>query len=217
MHPVRIVIADDHTIVREGLKMLLNAQPDFEVVAEVGSGQEVFKTARELQPDVIVMDVSMPGMDGAQATRRLKEFMPGIRVLALSAHEDEVYVRQMLTLGAAGYILKRTASGELTKAIKAVMHGGVYVDPFVAGKVMAGFINRDTGTRTREALSRREEDVLKMMAHGHSNKEIGERLCISVKSVETYKSRFCEKLGLKTRAEIVRYALNNGWIDVAQN
>jgi DNA-binding NarL/FixJ family response regulator len=212
MHTIRVLIADDHAIIREGLTLLLNSQPDLQVVGEAENGIETFRLSEDLHPDVVVMDVSMPGLGGAQTTRRLKEMQPDVRVLALSAHEDEVYVRQLLTVGAAGYVLKRTAADELVKAIRAVANGGTYLDPFVAGKVMSGYINRDSAEKDSSKLSRRETDVLQMMAHGHTNKEIAEQLCVSVKTVETYKSRFCEKLQLKSRADIVRYAISQGWI-----
>ena len=212
MQPLRIIIADDHAVIREGLRLLLSLQDDLEVVGDVNNGQEACKLTEELHPDVVLMDVSMPGMGGAQATRRLKEIRPDVKILVLSAHDDDLHVRQLLTVGASGYILKRTATDELTKAIRTVARGGTYLDPVVAAKVMTGFVGREGSGRSPGSLSRREEDVLKMMAHGHTNKEIAERLNVSVKTVETYKSRFCDKLGLRSRAEIVQYAITRGWI-----
>jgi DNA-binding NarL/FixJ family response regulator len=212
MHPLRIIIADDHAVIREGLRLLLNSQDDLEVVGDVDSGLDACRMVEELKPDVVLMDISMPGMGGAQATKRLKETRPDVKVLVLSAHEDDLHVRQLLSGGAAGFILKRTATSELTKAIRTVASGGTYLDPVIAAKVMTGFIGREGQGRMPGGLSRREEDVLKMMAHGHTNKEIAERLSVSVKTVETYKSRFCDKLGLKSRAEIVQYAIARGWI-----
>ncbi len=212
MKTLQILIADDHTVIREGLKVLLDAQPDLRVVGEAARGEEACKLAVELQPDVIIMDVSMPGLGGAGATKRLKELCPDIKVLALSAFEDEVYVRQLLSSGASGYVLKRTAAGEIARAIRVVADGGLYLDPFVAGKVAASPAKGQSSAGSAESLSDREREVLRFIARGFTNKEVANLLGVSIKTVETYKTRLNRKLNLHSRADAVRYALAQGWL-----
>lgn len=209
---LRVLLVDDHAIIRDGLKALLGAESDMEVVGEAADGEEGFFQAKALQPDVVVMDVSMPGVNGAGATARLKEVFPTMKVLILSAFEDDIYVRQLMQQGAVGYILKRSAAGELANAIRAVANGGTYLDPFIAGKVIDHYAAREPDGKSREVLSERESMVLRLIAQGHTNKEIATLLFLSVKTVETYKMRIREKLGLRSRAEIVRYAQAQGWI-----
>ena len=215
MKKLRIFLADDHTIFRQGLTMLINAQPDMEVVGEARDGQEVMQQAPPLRPDVLVMDVSMPTVDGAQATERLKDVCPSIKVLALTAYEEGKYVRQLLRAGVAGYLLKRVAADELTHAIRMVAGGGMYLDPSIAGKVVEGYLqkavppNDDPET---SSLSGREAEVLRLIAWAYSNKEIAAHLGLSVKTVETYKVRLMEKLRLQSRVDIVRYAVRHGWL-----
>ena len=222
MKKLRIFLADDHAVVREGLKLLVNAESDMEVVGEAGDGDTAWREVKTLQPDVVVMDISMPQMNGAQATERLKVLCPDVKVVALSAYADEAHVRQLLTAGAVGYVIKRTIAGELTKAIRAVADGGVYLDPNIAGKVVDGFVNLAFRTKGDANLafspkgdanlSPREHEVLLDVARGYTNKEISERLHISVKTVEGHKARILEKLDLKSRADIVRYTLQQGWL-----
>ena len=212
MKTLQILIADDHAIIREGLKLLLDAQSDLSVIAEASRGEEACRLAEELQPDVLIMDVSMPGLGGAGATKRLQESCPGVKVLALSAYEDEVYVRQLLSAGASGYVLKRTAAGEIARAVRVVAGGGIYLDPLVAGKVAASPIRGRSGARGNEALSEREREVLRFTARGFTNKEIANLLGVSIKTVETYKARLSRKLDLHSRADTVRYALSQGWL-----
>lgn len=211
---LRVFLADDHVVIREGLKMLVNEQPDMEVIGEADGGRAAWQKAKQLQPDIVVMDVSMPDMNGAQATKRLKEDCPEMKVLALTAHEDQAYLKQLLQAGASGYVLKRVASAELIRAIRVVAAGGVYLDPTLAGKVVGGYVGRqfNKGAASGGDLSERETDVLRLIALGHSNKEIATHLDISVKTVETYKTRLMEKLDLHSRADIVRYALQQGWL-----
>jgi len=211
---LRVFVADDHQIVREGLKALINAQPDMEVVGEAEDGGAAWLLAKRLLPDVVVMDVSMPGMNGAEATARLRDECPQVRVLALTIYEDKGYLQQLLKAGAAGYVLKRAVMEELVRAVRTVAAGGSYVDPTLAGKVVSSYIRQDTGGGRQPVaeLSEREEQVLRLAAWGHSNKEIAAKLEISVKTVETYKVRLMEKLGLRSRADIVRYALRQGWL-----
>lgn len=209
---LRIYIADDHPIVREGIKQLILAQPDMEVVGEAGDGETAWRGARELTPDVVVMDVSMPQLNGAQATERLKTVCPGIKVLALSAYQDEAHVRQLLQSGADSYVLKRTITEELTGAIRAVCRGGTHLDPQIAGRIVGGYVNPSRLETTHTRLSSREEEVLRLIAWGHTNKEIAEQLSLSVKTIESHKARLMQKLDLPSRADVVRYALRRGWL-----
>jgi DNA-binding NarL/FixJ family response regulator len=215
MPRLRVLLADDHNVVREGLKALINAQDGMEVVGEAADGPTAVARAAELRPDVVVMDITMPGLNGAKATGRVREACPGVKVLALTAHEDRAYLRQLLEAGATGYVLKRAAAAELVQAVRAVAAGGVYLDPALAGRVAGGFV---TAAAAREALtgtdlSDREEEVVRLIADGFSNKQIATRLSLSVKTVETYKARSLEKLGLRDRIELVRYARQRGWLE----
>ncbi len=211
---LRILIVDDHQIIRDGLKGLINAEADMEVVGEAGDGQMAWQQAKELQPDVVLMDVSMPKLNGAKATERLKKDRPETKVLALTAHEDKGYIGQMLQAGASGYVLKIAAAEELIKAIRVVVGGGAYLDPAVADKVVSNYIRQKSTKQSARsgALTGREEEVLRLVAQGYINKEIAASLDISVKTVESHKTNFMEKLGLHSRAEIVRYALGQGWL-----
>ena len=212
--PLRVVLADDHAVVREGLRLLLAAQPDMEVVGLAGDGESACRVARELAPDVLVMDLSMPVLGGAEAAERVRRESPGVRVLALTVHEERAYLTKLLRAGASGYVLKRAAAADLVRAIRTVASGGTYIDPAVAEVLVDGFLG---GGTTEDgpppALSEREEEVLVRMARGYSNKEIAAQLEISVKTVETYKARLMEKLGLRSRVDIVRYASRRGWLD----
>lgn len=214
MKKLRIVLADDHKVVREGLLLLIGSQPDMQVVAEADNGREALKKARELKPDVVVMDLSMPELNGLQATEQLKAEAPQVRVVALTVHEDESYLRQLCRAGAAGYVLKRSAGAELIQAIRVVAAGGLYYDASLAGRALAGQLAEASarGDTPPSDLSEREKQVLILLAWGHSNKEIGARLALSVKTVETYRMRIGEKLRLHSRAEIVQYALRQGWL-----
>jgi DNA-binding NarL/FixJ family response regulator len=211
---LRVFLADDHAVVREGLKGLINAQSDITVVGEAGNGLTVCEQVLGLRPDVVVMDVSMPGLTGSQATERLRKECPLVKVLVLTVHEDKGYIRQLLAAGATGYVLKRAAAEELIHAIRVVGMGGVYVDPTMASKVVGGFVKRTAtdSSSTSGALSYREEEVLRQTAAGHGTKEIAAHLDLSVKTVESYRARGMEKLGLQSRADLVRYALQQGWL-----
>ncbi len=210
---LRILLADDHAVVREGLKAVLNAQPGLEVVGEAADGVEALARAAELDPDVVVVDISMPGLTGAQVTARLKEARPDRKVLALTVHEDKSYLRRLLEAGASGYVLKQSATAEIVHAIRAVAAGGTYIDPALAGTVVGPFVGRpEAAEATPNGLSEREEEVVSLIAQGYSNKEIAARLKLSVKTVETYKARSLEKLGLRSRVDLVRYATQRGWL-----
>lgn len=213
---LRIFLADDHSIMREGLKSLVEAQPDMEVIGEADNGRSAWRQARELQPDVVVMDVSMPVLNGMRATTLIKRVCRNVKVIVLTVHEDHGYMRQLLEAGASGYMLKKTAADELIKGIRVVAAGGVYLDPAQAGKVVGGFI-RKSGQRGAAGcstdLSARETEVLRLVAWGYTNKEIASQLNISVKTVETHKAHVMTKLGLKSRSDFVRYALHQGWLE----
>jgi DNA-binding NarL/FixJ family response regulator len=213
---IRIVLADDHPIVLDGLRNLIRAEPDFELVGEAASGLSALKIIREQRPDVAVLDISMPELNGIVLSRRLAGEMPGLRLLVLTLHEDRAYLNQALEAGVRGYVLKRSAVENLVQAIRAVLVGGLYIDPAIVGRVFESKqINKRLAARkgVAPALTDREADVLKMAALGFTNKEIASRLDVGVKSIETYKARGLEKLGLKTRAELVRYASGQGWLD----
>ncbi len=212
MSAIRVVLTDDHPVVLAGIRALLLAAPEIVLVAEASTGLAGLAAIRELLPDVAVLDLSLPDIGGVELARRLARECPGVRLLALTAHEDRAYVQQLLACGARGYLLKRSAAEELVRAIRAVHAGGVYLDPAVAAKAVTG----SAGTAEpadRPGLSEREQRVLRLTARGLSNKEIAARLEISAKTVETYKARACEKLGLRTRAEIVRHGAAHGWLD----
>ena len=213
---IRIVLADDHPIVLDGLRNLIRAEPDFELVGEAASGLNALKIIREQRPDVAVLDISMPELNGIVLSRRLAGEMPALRLLILTLHEDRAYLNQALEAGVRGYVLKRSAVENLVQAIRAVMVGGLYIDPAIVGRVFESKqVNKRLAARkgVAPALTDREADVLKMAALGFTNKEIASRLDVGVKSIETYKARGLEKLGLKTRAELVRYASGQGWLD----
>ena len=213
---IRIVLADDHPIVLDGLRNLIRAEPDFELIGEAASGLGALKIIREQHPDVAVLDISMPELNGIVLSRRLAGEMPSLRLLVLTLHEDRAYLNQALEAGVRGYVLKRSAVENLVQAIRAVLVGGLYIDPAIVGRVFESKqINKRQAARkgVAPALTDREADVLKMAALGFTNKEIASRLDVGVKSIETYKARGLEKLGLKTRAELVRYASGQGWLD----
>jgi len=212
---LRIVLADDHAVVREGLKALVNAQPDMRVVGEAADGMAAWRAAQALAPDVLVMDLSMPVLGGAEATERVRRDCPGVKVLALTVHEERLYLTQLLRAGASGYVLKRAASAELVRAVRTVAAGGTYIDPSVAAALVEGYLDAESASGQEpgaDVLSEREREVLVRIARGFSNKEIAAALGLSVKTVETYKGRVAEKLGLRTRVEIVRYAARQGWL-----
>jgi DNA-binding NarL/FixJ family response regulator len=211
---LRIVMADDHPIVLCGLKALVQGDPRLQIVGEARDGRSALRLALSLRPDVVVLDISMPEMNGAEVAKALLAEQPDCRILVLSVHEDRATLRQLLDLGVAGYLVKRSAADDLVRAIHAVAAGGTYLDPAIAGKIVGGSTQgsaRLNGGPNVE-LSERETDVLRLIANGHSNKEISARLAISVKTIETYKARAMEKLGFKTRVDVVRYAAGKGWL-----
>lgn len=213
MTKTRVLIADDHALVREGIKLLINSQVDMEIIGEAGNGEAAWRDARALLPDVVVMDVSMPDLNGAQATERLKAVCPDIRVLALSAYEDEAHVRQLLASGASGYVLKRAIAEELTTAIRTVLKGGMHLDSNIAGKIVDDYLHPNKNRERTEPISDREREILVLIAWGYSNKEIAGQLHLSVKTIEGHKTRIFGKMNFQNRADAVRYALERGWLE----
>ena len=214
MNKLRVLLADDHQIMREGLKLLVNRQPDMEVIGEADNGCEAVALAQELKPDVVLMDVSMPEMNGFKATMKLKRLYPQIHILALTRHTDEGYLQQLLEAGASGYVLKKSASAMLIEAIRAIVAGGTFIDPKVAEKIVGGYVNRrvSSGESSFAGLSNREIEVLRSIALGYSSKEIGAHLQISHKTVEVHKTNAMRKMGMRSRIDIVRFALLKGWL-----
>ena len=210
MNVIRLVLADDHATIREALKLLLSAQPDLQVVGEAEDGQQAVDAAVSLRPDVLLMDVSMPGMNGLQATAAVKQKAPSVKVLPLTRHAEESYLGELLRAGAAGYALKQSSSAELVNAIRTVASGRPYLDPELNGGLLGLFVQGRT-VRKPPDLTPRETEVLQMTAWGYSNKEIASRLGLSVKTVEVHKTNGMRKLGMTSRLQLVRFALLRGW------
>ena len=213
MSNIRVIVAEDHATVREGLKLIINAQSDMEVIADTEDGRTAIELAQKLRPDVALMDISMPGLNGLKATAKLKECCPEVHVLAVTRHKDDGYLQQVLKAGASGYVLKQSPPAELLHAIRAVANGGKYLDPALAGKVMGRYSGRSSEISVGRAdVSDREVEVLRMVAWGYSNKEIASRLDLSVKTIEVHKANAMKKLGMASRIDIVRYAVLQGWL-----
>jgi len=209
---VRILLIDDHAVLRSGLRLLLQTQPDLEVVGEAADGALGITQIRKLKPDLVVLDLSMPGLGGLDMLKQVMAEQPWLKVLILTMHDDAEFVRTALTAGARGYVLKRAADTELIDAIRLVGQGHTYVYPSVAGRLFT-----ESGRESRESagkLSPREIEVLQLIALGYTQQEIADQLSLSIKTVETHKARVVEKLGLKTRAELVRFAVNNGLVQM---
>jgi two-component system response regulator NreC len=211
---LRILLAEDHQTVREGIKLLVNNQPDMEVIGEAGDGEMAVRMATELKPDLLLMDISMPTMNGLKATKRLRSLDPDIKILMLTRHTDDGYLQQLLGAGANGYVLKQSAPTELTNAIRAIAAGNAYLDPSLTRKVMGGYVNRATSQRGdgKSDLTDRETEVLRLISLGYSNKEIGVQLDLSVKTIESHKANAMRKLGITSRIDIVRYAILQNWL-----
>jgi DNA-binding NarL/FixJ family response regulator len=210
-HCTRVLVADDHGVVAEALCVLFNAQPDIEVVATASTGFEAQRLARELSPDVVLMDVSMPELNGIEATRRIREMLPDCRVVMLSIHADSAHVQEALQAGASGYVLKRSAARDALAAIRAVRAGGRYLAPALAAD-LAGRLGTHGDMDPLERLSAREREVLRMLAESSTVADIGERLALSPKTVETYRARLMEKLDIHDLPGLVRFALRKGLI-----
>lgn len=211
MKRIRILLADDHAVVRQGFKMILSSQADMEIVGEAGNGREAVELAESLKPDIVVMDVAMPELNGIEATRRLTASTPHSRVVALSMHKDNVYVREILRAGARGYLLKDSVAGDLVSAVRAVAQGEGYISPAVSNAVLDDY--RKHVTNPIDLLSSREREVLQMLAEGKTNKEIAAVLNLSVYTVDAHRGRIMEKLNVHSINELVRFAVRNGLID----
>jgi DNA-binding NarL/FixJ family response regulator len=210
----RVLLADDHVTMRQGLKLLIDSEPDMQVVADVSDGGAAVRQAQALQPDVVVMDISMPGVNGLAATRLLKQQYPKVSIVALTRHGDDAYVQELLRAGVSGYVLKQSAPAELLQAIRAAAAGGQYLDSTLTARVTALAVGRaDKANRPAPTLTDREADVLRLIACGYSNKEIAGELSLSVKTIEAHKANAMRKLGLSGRIAIVKYAVLQGWLD----
>ncbi len=217
MEQVRILLVDDHAILRAGLRLLIENQTDFSVVGEADSGQRAITLVKQLQPDVVLLDINMPDMDGISVLPSIKEIAPGCKVLILTMHDDAQYLRETLDLGAVGYVLKRAVDTELILAIRAVVRGEKYIHSAMTQKLINQFdetsLDESTMNNPWHHLSEREHETLKLVAYGHTNAEIAEKLFVSVKTVETYRARGMEKLNLETRAQLVKSALKNNILE----
>ena len=215
MTKLRIILAEDHQVVRAGLKLLLSGQPDMRVVAEVGTGEEAIQKTRELKPDLVIMDLSMPGMNGLTATVAIKAELPDVKILILTSHEDRSYFREMCQANVSAYVLKRSAGEELLAAIRKVATGGMHFDEDLAAKALSPHLGTSPAKDQSPFpnLSDREVEVLCGVALGYTNKELASKFGLSVKTIETHKVRICQKLGFRSRADIVQYALLQGWLN----
>ena len=211
----RVLLADDHAVLRAGLRLLLTGQNEFEVVAEASTGSAALSLAEKLQPDLILLDLSMPGLGGMDVLPTLRKMTPSAKILILTMHDDPQYLRQALKQGASGYVLKKAADAELISAIRAVLRGEMYVHPSMTRVLLEDILPEtkfSSADLTWASLSEREQEVLKMVALGHTSAEIADQLSLSAKTVETYRARGMEKLGLRTRAALVKFALQEGLI-----
>ena len=216
MSKIKLLLVDDHEIVRAGLRMLFAAEPDMEIVGQVSSGDEAVQAVQNLAPDVVIMDVAMPGISGIEATRQIKEHAPDIAVLALTMHEDEQYFFEMLNAGASGYIPKRAAPDDLVSAVRVVDEGNVFLHATLAKFLMREFADESPQHPASSAdnLTPREKEVLTYIAEGYTNREIAEELFISVKTVDRHRENIMQKLNLHNRVELVRYAIEKGLISL---
>ncbi len=213
---IRVLLADDHTILRAGLRMMLNAQPDIEVVGEASDGRQAVAEAQRLEPDLILMDITMPECNGIEATRQVKRLLPDIRVLVLTMHENEEYLFQVLRAGAAGYILKEAADTELISAIRVISTGRFYLSPSAQTLMIGDYLQRVHLGEERDSysgLTEREREILKLVAEGYTNNQIAEQLFISPKTVDTHRTHVMDKLNLHSRAELVKYAMRRGLLE----
>ena len=212
---IRVLIADDHVIVREGLRMLLEAEPDIEVIGEAAEGQEAVDKTIELRPDVVIMDITMPGMNGMEATRLIKNHSPDVKVLALTMHESDEYFFQILNAGASGYVIKGGSSRELITALRAVWRGDVFLYPSMAKKLLGDYLQLAKDGHDKEyydGLTDREMEILRHVAEGRTNQEIADLLVLSPSTVQTHRANIMAKLGLHSRTELVKYAIRRGFI-----
>ena len=214
MTDVTVLVVDDHDVVREGIRMVLSSDPELRVVGTASSGEEAVELARELAPDVVVMDIGMPGLSGFEATRRIREQVPRTQVVALTVHDSEAYVFQMLQAGAVGYVVKRAPAEDVIQAVKRAAIGESVLHPSVARLVIRDYLARvESGEeKSFDTLSDREREVLRLIAEGRTNREIAELLFLSIKTVQAHRANLMHKLGLHDRTEVVKYALRKGII-----
>lgn len=212
---LQILLVEDHEIVRQGVKLLVDSQDDMKVIGEAANGEIAIKKAAELKPDIILMDVSMPELNGLKATKRIKKLFPDIKILTLTRHTDDGYIQQLIQAGANGYVLKQSAPNELINAIRVIAEGKAYLDPTLTEKVMGGYLSQSTARKNaaKVQMTDRETEVVRMIAWGYSNKEIAEQIQLSVKTVEAHKANAMRKLGMSSRIDIVRYAILQGWME----
>lgn len=214
MSKIKVLIADDHAVVRAGLRGLINVEPDMEIIDEAKNGLEAIQKATSLHPDVIILDITMPEMNGLKAIEQLTQLCPNSRILVLTMHEDPAYLHSVLAAGGMGYLVKSSADEELISAIQAVYKGRMFIDQSLGSNLIQDIFTKKSTRRDPETprtlLSKREHEVLRLMAQGYTYQQIGDQLNLSVKTVETYRARFVEKLGLRSRADLVRYALELG-------
>lgn len=210
---LRILLGDDHAVLRAGLKVLLNAEEDLEVIGEAADGLEVLEKSAQLRPDLVLLDLTMPRMNGVECIRNLLKAQPDLKILVLTMHDDEEYLKAVIQAGAQGYVLKKAADVELLSAIRTVSRGEMFIYPSMATALLYQMVNpkgSSPALKKAKQLSEREREVLRLLALGHTNQEIADMLCVSVKTVETYRARLMEKLNMHKRAELVRYAVENG-------
>jgi two-component system, NarL family, response regulator NreC len=213
---IHILLADDHTILRAGLKMMLNAQPDMEVVGEAQDGRQALSEAQRLRPDIVLMDITMPDMNGIEATRMIKKLLPDVKVLVLTMHENDEYIFQALRAGASGYMLKEAADTELISALHIVQSGQFYLSPIAQSVMVGDYLQRVRAGEEKDSyssLTEREREILKLVAEGYTNNQIAERLVISPKTVDTHRTHIMDKLNLHSRAELVKYAMRRGLLE----
>jgi two-component system response regulator NreC len=217
---IRVLVVDDHAIVKEGIRMIISSDPGLEVVGDACSGEEAIQKVAELSPDVVLMDVAMPGLSGFEATRAIRKGWPEVKVVALTIHDSEAYVFQMLQAGAVGYVLKRSESVDVIHAVKAASRGEAVLHPAVASLVINDYLARvDCGEERAsfDQLSEREREIVKLIAEGRTNKEIASLLFLSVKTVQGHRANLMRKLGLHDRTEIVKYAIRRGIIGIEES
>jgi DNA-binding NarL/FixJ family response regulator len=216
MNKIRILLADDHTILREGIRSLIEDEPDMEVVGEAEDGQSAVKMASQLVPDVVLLDIAMPLLNGLEATRQIRHALPNVKVLALTMHDNEEYIREILAAGALGYILKDTAARELLGAIRSVYKDLPVLSPAITRLVIEDYLRwgNSKPQDSTEGLSRRESEILQLIAEGYTNKQIAEILCISIKTVQTHRSNLMIKLDIHDRGELIKYAIQKKIIDI---
>jgi two-component system, NarL family, response regulator NreC len=218
MTKIKVLVADDHTIMREGVRILLEAQPDIEVVAEAADGREAVAKVQECQPDIVLIDIAMPNLNGLEATRAIKRDYPQVQVIGLTMYESDEYFFQLLNAGASGYVLKKAASADLIAAIRAVYAGDVFLYPSVARRLVSDYLSRVKSGEEKssyDGLTAREREVLKLIAEGHTNQAIADKLVISPSTVQTHRTRIMQRLNLHNRAELIQYAMRKGLLDRA--